>query len=554
MNSRFLIQIALCGLMFAQGNLAFATLPADSLAFRRALAQRNYGIDAFKQGHSESAQDSLIAAYDTFMRLQRYDYASLCLYERAIEYMNIGAFDQMEVLMRQLETLTKMLNTPHSTLNDESVGTFQQAGTCPTRRDVPPAHPDNVSHLVRPGDRTSFQQAGSFQQARTPAYPDNAYSALVLFNYYSVASAYYAQLDSGDLAIRYGEQSIQAMEQLPDPEQWRIIPPWNYYNQALYYDFYTDPRQTDSIEAYLLRAERAAALLHSPDDRQEVSISIQDMWAWLHFYRGQYRAAERTMLEVMVMIDSVAINQPNTIVTERGEAYAFMVMLCTEQGRYREALDWQERLIENNAVRYDIDKTASLQEIETRYEVEKKTLEMERLQERNLAFRRLLYLLLSLLLCAILLIIVLYLRKKNTEAKLYEAALEADNIRSAMDAALAAASSDKGESGREKKQDGMTALQLLADNLIKQLQQLPASCAYKTHSIARLQTLDIENIAHLCAQGNRLTNMDKRYILCFAAGMSVEDVADLFHIEPASVYTVRYRLRKKFPANSMFPY
>ncbi|MGN1247881.1 MAG: hypothetical protein ACI4UO_04760, partial [Paludibacteraceae bacterium] len=412
MNSRFLIRIALCGLMFAQGNLAFVAQPADSLAFQRALSQRNYGIDAFKQGHSESAQDSLIAAYDTFMRLQRYDYASLCLYERAIEYMNIGAFDQMETLMRQLERLTDC--------------------------DLSPS--EDCESLVR-------------------------------FNYYSVASAYYAQLDSGDLAIRYGEQSIQAMEQLPDPEQWRIIPPWNYYNQALYYDFYTSPRQTDSIEAYLLRAERAAALLHDPDDRQEVSISIQDMWAWLHYYRGQYRAAERTMLEVLAMIDSVAINQPNTIVTERGEAYAFMVMLCTEQGRYREALDWQERLIENNAVRYDIDKTASLQEIETRYEVEKKTLEMERLQERNLAFRRLLYLLLSLLLCAILLIIVLYLRKKNTEAKLYEAALEADNMRSAMDAALAAASSDKGESGREKKEDGMTALQLLADNLIKQLQQ-----------------------------------------------------------------------------------
>ena len=480
--------------MFAQGNFAFAAQPADSLAFQRALSQRNYGIDAFKQGHSESAQDSLIAAYDTFMRLQRYDYASLCLYERAIEYMNIGAFDQMEVLMRQLEMLT--------------------------RYDL------SASEMCAP---------------------------LVLFNYYSVASAYYAQLDSGDLAIYYGEQSIQALEQLPNPEQWRIIPPWNYYNQALYYDFYTDPRQTDSIEVYLLRAEHAAALLHDPDDRQEVSISIQDMWAWLHYYRGQYRAAERTMQEVLVMIDSVAEFHPNTVVTERGEAYAFMVMLCTEQGRYREALDWQERLIENNAVRYDIDKTASLQEIETRYEVEKKTLEMERLQERNLAFRRLLYLLLSFLLCAILLIVVLYLRKKNTEARLYEAALEADNMRSAMDAALTAAPSEKEELNKEKKEDGMTALQLLADNLIKQLQQLPASCAYKMHSIARLQTLDIENIAHLCAQGNRLTNMDKRYILCFAAGMSVEDVADLFHIEPASVYTVRYRLRKKFPA-AIFPY
>ena len=493
MNSRFLIGIALCGLMFAQGNFAFAAQPADSLDFQRALAQRNYGIDAFKQGYSTAAQDSLIAAYDTFMRLHRYDYASLCLYERAIEYMNIGAFDQMEVLMRQMEALTQMPN--------------QQAGT----------------------------------------------EALILFNYYCVASAYYAQFDSGDLAIRYGEQSIRAMEQLPNPEQWRIIPPWNYYNQALYYDFYTSPRQTDSIEAYLMRAEHAATLLSHPEDRQEVSISIQDMWAWLHYYRKQYRAAEQTMREVLTMIDSVAEYHPNTVVTERGEAYAFMVMLCTDQGRYREALYWQERLIENNAVRYDIDKTASLQEIETRYEVEKKTLEMERLQESNLAFRRLLYLLLSLLLCAFLLIVVLYLRKKNTEAKLYEAALEADNIRSTMDAALASASLEKGEWNRENKPDSITAMQLLADNLIKQLQQLPASCAYKVHSIDRLQQLDLEHILQLCAQGSRLTNMDKRYILCFAAEMSVEDVANLFHIEPASVYTVRYRLRKKFPT-AIFPY
>ena len=474
-----MIGIALCGLMFAQGNFAFAAQSTDSLAFQRALAQRDYGIDAFKQGESAAAQDSLIAAYDTFMRLRRYDYASLCLYERAIEYMNIGAFDQMEVLMRQLEALTQIPN----------------------------------------------QQAGAAE--------------LILFNYYSVSSAYYAQLDSGVLAIRYGELSIRAMEQLPNPEQWRIIPPWNYYNQALYYDFYTSPRQTDSIEAYLRRAEHAATLLPHLEDRQEVCISIQDMWAWLHYYRGQYRAAEQAMREVLARIDSVAEFHPNTIVTERGEAYAFMVMLCTEQGRYREALDWQERLIENNAVRYDIDKTASLQEIETRYEVEKQALEMERLQERNLAFRRLLYLLLSLLFCAILLIVVLYLRKKNTEARLYEAALEADNMRSEIDATKAAPT----DAFRE----------LLRDNLIQQLQALPAETPYKEPTIQRLKSLDTKRLSNLFTQGRQLTNMDKRYLLCFAAGMTVEQIAHLFHIEPASVYTVRYRLRKKFPADC-FPY
>ena len=287
------------------------------------------------------------------------------------------------------------------------------------------------------------------------------------------------------------------------------------------------------------RAEYAATLLPHLEDRQEVCISIQDMWAWLHYYRKQYRAAEQTMREVLARIDSVAEFHPNTIVTERGEAYAFMVMLCTEQGRYREALDWQERLIENNAVRYDIDKTASLQEIETRYEVEKQALVMERLQERNLAFRRLLYLLLSLLFCAILLIVVLYLRKKNTEARLYEAALEADNMRSEIDATKAAPT----DAFRE----------LLIDNLIQQLQALPAETPYKEPTIQRLKSLDTKRLSNLFTQGRQLTNMDKRYLLCFAAGMTVEQIAHLFHIEPASVYTVRYRLRKKFPADC-FPY
>ena len=46
--------------------------------------------------------------------------------------------------------------------------------------------------------------------------------------------------------------------------------------------------------------------------------------------------------------------------------------------------------------------------------------------------------------------------------------------------------------------------------------------------------------------------MDKRYLMCFAAGLSAEQVADIFNVEPASVYTVRYRIRKKFPKEKSF--
>ena len=454
---------------------------ADSIAFRQALRQRNFAINAFKQGNSMAAQDSMIIAYETFMRLERWDYASLCLYERVIEYMNVGDFDNMQVLLQRLQTLT--------------------------------AYDLSADSICAP---------------------------LVFFNYYSVASAYYAQIDSGELAIHYGELSIAAMEQLPNPNQWLIIPPWNYFNQALYYDFYSEPKQIDSIEFYLQRAEQAAELLSDRIARQEVFISVQDLRAWLFYYDQQYSKAEQTMLQVIATIDTVAQENPNVIISERGEAYLFMVTLCREQGRFKEALTWQEKLTENNALRYNIDKTHSLQEIETRYEVEKQQIEMDQLKDRQIAFRRLIYLLASLLVSVVLLLIVLLLRKKNTEAQLYEAALEADDMRNAWTTAA--------------ENSNTSAIQLLAENLIKQMEESPVNPSCKAEIISRFRNLNIPSLSGFFAQATRLTTMDKRYILCLAAGMSVEQIAELFHIEPASVYTVRYRLRKKFPADCEFPY
>jgi len=37
-----------------------------------------------------------------------------------------------------------------------------------------------------------------------------------------------------------------------------------------------------------------------------------------------------------------------------------------------------------------------------------------------------------------------------------------------------------------------------------------------------------------------------KYIICFAIEMEVQDMSLLFNVEPASIYTVRYRIKKKF--------
>ena len=48
--------------------------------------------------------------------------------------------------------------------------------------------------------------------------------------------------------------------------------------------------------------------------------------------------------------------------------------------------------------------------------------------------------------------------------------------------------------------------------------------------------------------------MDIKYILCFYLDFEARDIATIFSVEPASVYTVRYRLRKKFRDNPSFQF
>ena len=88
------------------------------------------------------------------------------------------------------------------------------------------------------------------------------------------------------------------------------------------------------------------------------------------------------------------------------------------------------------------------------------------------------------------------------------------------------------------------------------MQQLYASAehSYTKNAIECLRELDLGHIQVLLGHGKKITTMDKRYILCFAAGMTVEEIAEFMCLEPASVYTVRYRLRKKFTSDYPFPY
>ena len=437
-------------------------------------ALRQEALHDFDHGKVADAQKKLIQAQDLFVEAQNWDMVSMCLYERAIDYMNVGDLENMATQKKELQYLYETKN-----------------------------------------------------------------SAIVAYNYHSVASGYYSYVDSRELAIQHGWGAIHALEQIDDPYAYNIVPVWSYYNIAFFYDMYFDPPQVDSVRYYLAISREVLKDSRTWKESIEGLISVVDLEAWQEYYEKDYLQAEQMMLEVIAMIDTVAKVSPNTVITERGEAYKFLSMIYEEQGKWQKALDYKQKLIENNDLRYDVDKRRVLQEVQTQYEVEKQTLQMAKLAAENKSNRWIMIALWLLLVAMVLCYWLLEMRRKNIEAKLYEAALEADNMRQTINTL-------------ESKTD-IDPLVILIDELVEQLLN-GRKREYVESAVTHLRNLDLNHIQSLLSHAKKLTTMDKRYILCFAAGMTVENIADLMSLEPASVYTVRYRLRKKFSSEYPFPY
>ena len=445
-----------------------------ALANNNPFALRQEALDDFDHGRAKEAQHKLIMAFDLFLEANDWDMASMCLYERAIDYMNIEDLTNMAVQCMELRAL--------------------------------------------------YEQH---------------YSAVVAYNYHSVASAYYSFVDSIDLAIQHGLGAIHGLRQIADPYSYNIIPVWSYYNMAFFYDVYFHPSMVDSVRHYLVRARASIVDSRTRKDSLEALISIVDLEAWQEYYEKDYAQAESMMAYVLELIDTVAQTSPNTVVTERGEAYKFMAMIHEEQRHWRKAFAYQQKLLDNNELRYDEDKRRVLQEVQTQYEVEKQQLELDKLAAENRSNRWIMVALWLLLLLLVIGYWLLVMGRRNAEAKLYEAALEADNMRQTIQSL--------------ESQTDVDPLVILVDELVGQLEG-GARRDYVERTVVQLRELDLGHIQVLLSHGKKITTMDKRYVLCFAAGMTVEEIADFMSLEPASVYTVRYRLRKKFSLEYPFPY
>ncbi|MCL2683076.1 MAG: hypothetical protein FWE63_06305 [Bacteroidales bacterium] len=71
----------------------------------------------------------------------------------------------------------------------------------------------------------------------------------------------------------------------------------------------------------------------------------------------------------------------------------------------------------------------------------------------------------------------------------------------------------------------------------------------------RLSNLNVDMLEKGYFTANeKISNKDMMYIVCFAIDMEVKDISYLFNVEPASIRSVRYRIKKKFGDKNTFKF
>jgi hypothetical protein len=100
---------------------------------------------------------------------------------------------------------------------------------------------------------------------------------------------------------------------------------------------------------------------------------------------------------------------------------------------------------------------------------------------------------------------------------------------------------------------------LMIQNALTQLEgqihSSSLSADVKNRALTSVRAVDVELILNLyeCASAP-LTKANLLYIVCFLAGIDTQVIASIFHVEPATIYTVRYRLRSRFNTISVSPF
>ncbi|MDR0798343.1 MAG: hypothetical protein LBN18_01080 [Dysgonamonadaceae bacterium] len=364
-------------------------------------------------------------------------------------------------------------------------------------------------------------------------------SNAVLYRLHSIQQVYYGEeylehpdnpalLDS---AILYAKKTIANIENHIDELPVTLLPFYDYYNLAVTYLELVKPTPLDSVRYYLDKAEQWKTGERMNDIYMDIALANVRAWAFL--YEGNHKAAEAKMLQALDLIHTA---DNNFVLPDLSDAYKFFVQLYEETHQPVLALKYQKLLTDNEAKRINIEKVQAVKEMDVRYETAQKEMQIVELEQEKQ--QRELIIIISwvasfVLIGLIVLLIIIYrLRQKRMEQELYEAALVSEQYQQEMEQ-------------RAGQKTGKT----IFHKMMHILEISSMDNVDKEQYLQKLKKIDLAALEETFTSLGKITTMDMKYLVCFAIDMNIKDIALLFNIAPASVYTVRYRIKKKTDAH-----
>jgi len=185
--------------------------------------------------------------------------------------------------------------------------------------------------------------------------------------------------------------------------------------------------------------------------------------------------------------------------------------------------------------------------------------------------------LIVVLIIVMFVIIRLYkLRKKNFELSIYETALIAelkqtelehqlnekeqlqkqyDKLKTLSEQNFQIKQSYDTELKHIKQQLQQKTTKAMIGKLIDLISKSYIEKTKKNTYIQKFSELDIDmmELGYSTAK-EKISNMDMKYIACFAIDMDTKDMCAIFNVEPTTIRTVRYRIKKKFGDKNTFKF
>ncbi len=451
-----------------------------------------------KRGKTEKAHEYLYLAIHYFDKMEMYTWSSTALYTIAGSFFDIKDTDALERVLKEMEDYLEKDNFPQSQYQYNVI--------------------------------------------------KHSYYGLLLESQKKNGEPFDQEII--DLCLLYVRKNIELVENNFADLAASWMHGYAYYFLARELNDYY-PERTDAIlsnldkAAEMMELEISMGRHNENNSRLELKIHMNEVRAKALLREGRMRESLAAMNEALEMLDQLH-NYENLSVL-RHDAYEFMVEYYEKAGQPGEALKYHKMLFDTEARRYEKEKVQAMNDMSAKYETEKKEIRIQTLTKENRTARIILTLAIGLLLLLLTTLVFVAvsgrLKRKNVEQRLYETALLAELRQNEL---------DKMQAGNGQDAQGDPVESAVA-KMARMISDSPIGKEDKKRYLDRLSRIDSGTLGQAYRTSKvKITGMDMKYIICFNADVDVRDISLIFNVEPASVRTVRYRIRKKFPKEDPF--